>query len=100
MPHIFMEKWKEDYTPNQANMLEHSLELLKTLMKIFLPNDWALVATRISTAIPAIIISEFCGSEVIVLEDSTAWATFLYNELGHLVIQPQGPIVVPSRIGQ
>jgi hypothetical protein len=36
--------------------------------------------------------------EVIVLEDSVVWATFLYNELGHLVVQPQGPTVVPSGI--
>jgi hypothetical protein len=100
MPRIFMEKWREDCTPNQADMLERSLKLLKTLVKIFLPSDWALVATRISIAISTIIISEFCGSEVIVLEDSTAWATFLYNELGHLVIQPQGPTVVPSGIGR
>jgi hypothetical protein len=65
-----------------------------------LPNDWALVADGISTAIPTIITSEFCGSEVIVLEDSATRAIFLYNELGHLVIQPQGPTVVPSEIGR
>jgi hypothetical protein len=57
------------------------------------------VATGISTAIPAIITSEFCRSEAIVLEDSIAWATFLYNELDHLVILPQGPTMVP-RIGR
>jgi hypothetical protein len=45
-------------------------------MKNFLSNDWALVADGISTAIPT-IISEFCGSKVIVLEDLAAQATFL-----------------------
>jgi hypothetical protein len=80
--------------------LERSPELLRTLVKNFLLNDWALVADGISTAIPTIITSELCGSEVIVLEDSATRATFLYNELGHLVIQPQGPTVVPKRIGR
>ena len=80
--------------------MERSPKLLKSLVKNFLPNDWALVADRISIAIPIIITSEFCGSEVIVLEDLATRATFLYNELGHLVILPQGPVVVPSKIGR
>jgi hypothetical protein len=80
--------------------LEYSPELLRILGKNFLPVDWALVADGISTAISTIIISEFCGSEVIVLEDSAAWATFLYNELDHLLIQLQGPTMVPSGIGR
>jgi hypothetical protein len=67
-------------------------------VKNFLPNDWALVADGISTTIPTIITSEFYGSKVIVLEDSATRATFLYNEVGHLVIPPQGPTVVPSGI--
>jgi hypothetical protein len=100
MPRVFMEKWREDCIPNQADKLERSPELLRTLVKNFLPNDWALVADGISTAIPTIITSELCGSEVIVLEDSATRETFLYNELGHLVIQPQGPTVVPSGIGR
>jgi hypothetical protein len=99
MPPVFMEKWREDCIPNQADKLEHSPELLRILMKNFLPNDWALVADGISTAILTIITSEFCGSEVIVLEDSETRSTFLYNELGHLVIPPQGPTMVPSGIG-
>jgi hypothetical protein len=67
-------------------------------VKTFLSNDLALVANVISIAIPAIIMSEFCGSEVIALDNSAARGTFLYNELSHLVIQSQGPIVVPSEI--
>jgi hypothetical protein len=66
----------------------------------FFADDWALVADGISTAIPTIITSKFCESKVIVLEDSTTHATFSYNELGHLVIQLQGPTVVPKGIGQ
>jgi hypothetical protein len=100
MPRVFMEKWEENCTPNLADKLECFPELLRTLVKNFLPTDWALVADGISTAISTIIISEFCGSKVIVLEDSVARATFLYNELGHLLIQPQGSIVVPSGIGR
>jgi hypothetical protein len=102
MPRVFMEKWIEDCIPNQADKLERSPKLLKTLViqKNFLPNDWALVADGISTAIPTIITSEFCGSEVIVLKDSATRATFLYNELGHLIIPPQGPTVVLSEIGR
>jgi hypothetical protein len=100
MPHVFMEKWRKDCIPNQADKLGRSPKLLKTLMKNFLPNEWALVADGISTAIPSIITSEFCRSEVIVLEDSATRATFLYNELGHLIIPPQGPTVVPSEIGR
>jgi hypothetical protein len=73
-------------------------KIVRTLVKNFLPNDWALVADGISTTIPTIITSEFYGSKVIVLEDSATRATFLYNEVGHLVIPPQGPTVVPSGI--
>jgi hypothetical protein len=42
-----MEKWREDRTPNQADKLEHSPELLRILVKNFLPNDWALVVDEI-----------------------------------------------------
>jgi hypothetical protein len=65
----------------------------------FFANEWALVACRISTAIPSIIGIEFLGSEVIVFEDSTTREIFLYGELGQLIIQSQGPTVVPNEVG-
>jgi hypothetical protein len=74
--------------------------VVRILVKNFLPNDWTLVVDGISTAIPTIITSKFCGLEIIVLENSPAHAPFLYNELDHLVIQPQGPTVVPRGIGR
>jgi hypothetical protein len=100
MPRVFMEKWIEDCTLNQADKLERSPELLRTFVENFLLDNWALVVAGISTAIPTIITSEFYGLEVIVLEDSTIQAIFLYNELGHFVIQPQGPTVVSRGIGR
>jgi hypothetical protein len=69
-------------------------------MKTFLPNDLALVAYRLSTAIPSIIGTEFFGSEIIVLKDSTTGITFLYNDLGQLVIRSQGPTVVLNKVEQ
>jgi hypothetical protein len=44
IPCVFMETWREDCTPSQADKLELSLELLRTLLKNFLPDDWILVA--------------------------------------------------------
>ena len=68
MPHVFIEKWIEDCTLNQVDKLECSPKLLRTFVKNFLPNNWALVVVGFSTAIPTIITSEFYGLEVIVLE--------------------------------
>jgi hypothetical protein len=72
--------------PYKADRLERFPALLKILIKTFPPNEYALMACRISTAILAIITTKFFGLEVILLEDPAARATFLYNELGQLDI--------------
>jgi hypothetical protein len=45
MLRVFTEKWEENHTLCQANWLEHSLLLLKTIVKTFLPMNglWWLV---------------------------------------------------------
>jgi hypothetical protein len=35
MPHIFMERWIEDCTPNQADKLEHFLEVVENSSEDF-----------------------------------------------------------------
>jgi hypothetical protein len=52
MPCVFMKKWEENHTPCQANKLKHSPILLKTIVKTFLSNKWAVVAYKIFTRIP------------------------------------------------
>jgi hypothetical protein len=61
MPHIFTKKWEENHTLCRAHKLEHPLILLKTIVKTFLLNEWALVACGISIATPSIIGTEFFG---------------------------------------
>jgi hypothetical protein len=97
---VFLEKWGQSHIHYQADKLKRSPKLLKTIVQTFLPNEQALVASRISAAIHAIIARKFFRLEVIALEDFATRTTFLYNKLSQLTIQSRGSTMVPREVDQ
>lgn len=91
LPLIFHDQWGESRQPCTVDLLERSPSELSRLVRSYLPRGWGLVACNMSTAIPAILHSDFQGSEIIVIDDCSERVSFLYNELlenfqGHLLV--------------
>jgi hypothetical protein len=90
LPLVFQDLWSEAHQPSEVDLLERSPLELSRLVDSYLPRGWGLVACNISTAIPTILLGDFQGSEIIVIDDCTERARFLYDELcnnfqGHML---------------
>lgn len=80
LPLVFQDLWSEALQPSEVDPLERSPSELSRLVDSYLPRGWGLVACSMS-AIPTILLGDFQGSEIIIIDDCTERTRFLYDEL-------------------
>lgn len=81
LPTLFIDSWTAGRVPSSVDKLERNPLELRRLVQSYLHPKWALVAFGITTSIPELLTGGFQGQKIVVLDQSQARTTFLYNTL-------------------